>query len=313
MRFVPPFDALSAGKELSGRYELPKRAEQLQKLLRRAPEKVEWVLRSHIGAPVYHDDALERDNLDEYLAGLSLVHIIGYPAEEYEALGLDRDMVSWQLDNRSVRRFFEKHYPTAVSVLLRAQLTGELRESYLHQLWAEQHRSEWADCVRQFLALDATFLIPGAMNDFVSLLDDYRVHHLWRSDLKWALEKPKRLAAFLEDPNGRQLIEGMQAFFEFSDDLDDLLGSMNEIPMTRGLMWLHFGYWYGAGGERMRDVAEWVEQCIEHTTDAEARLDAFDLRAAFERLTDFGGYPAKLLQSNHDVLARWLKHANVRG
>jgi hypothetical protein len=146
------------------------------------------------------------------------------------------------------------------------------------------------------------------------------MYDYWLSELQEALGNSRRMTGWLQDEGGRCLLEGMEDFLEFSEDLDGLLASMVGFPLHRGLFWLNFGYWYGGGGERMRDVADWIAEAISSLPITEPVdedvAEVADkpspirrMREVIERLTDFDGYPARTIEVCAKPLVRWCHYA----
>lgn len=284
-------------------------------------KEIKVQLRSHLEKPIFSSEIPARENLDELLAGLAVLHISGVDsADDLEELGVSADAVLGVVRNQHVKRYYEKHYPFAGPILLRESLEGNQR--YCAQLIREQVHPTWTSSVSAFLLLDAVFKALGPMQDFLSLLDGFEVKGVRLEHLYSAVGSKLLMRRWLRSGKRTQILVGMQDFFSFSEQLDTLLAQSAETPLLRGQVWLHFGYWYGGGGERMRSVAsriaeslkELVAEDAEEAKVAVARADLQPhyekLRVILERLTG-PTYPQALFSTFPDELGRWMRSAQV--
>lgn len=322
--FQPPSADLELGSQIIHRYALQRRLRAAMQMMKRPG--LSRLLRSHLDRPIKASEIAHRDNLDELLAGLSVLYIAGLGgADALAALDLDPDDISDLLGDDDVRRYYEAYYPTALPVLLRANFSTEF--FYEGVLYAERERAEWPAIFRRFMLLDAVFNANGSLDLFLALLDDYRVRGMGFNDLRIALADEHAMRRWISRPYRRSVLEGMEDFLLFSEDLNAFLESLDEFPILRGAIWLHYSYWYGTGGERMQDMVEWLLKALEHVTafDMLKTLDhaaVFDeevsdlsqrqnLRRAIECLTDPLKYPNKILSLVEPELQRWLLHSGI--
>jgi hypothetical protein len=297
--------------ELSQRHELHRRLGRVERLLNRNDPEPQWVLRHHEDEPIGPREVRKRDNLDYLLDGLSAMYIGGAASARHldeQQLGAER--VLDVLANEDVARYFEKHYPIAVPVLLRSDLENDLPKGWRRRIQAERALPQWQDAYLRFLDLDAALASEGSpFVDFMTLLDEISVRGLWLSDLRRALNDMDELKSWVKSKTGRSLLEGFQDFFEFSESLDDLLQDLNELPLHRGMVWMHFGYWYGGGGRRMRKAAKWLVDALRKLPNIDRSADTEALKALMARLTDPAFYASGTILLAEDSLRRWRQHA----
>ncbi|WP_066808964.1 hypothetical protein [Sphingomonas asaccharolytica] len=297
--------------QIAHRYRLADRMRRALKMLDR--DDVGHLLRSHLDETIEWNEIKKRENLDELLAGLSLLHIAGLDRrDDLAGVGLRLSDVLKLLDHPSVARYFEDTYPFAPPVLLRESFENPACNSYLEHLAEERAAEGWLTAFRQFLNLDAAFNASDPLELFLGLLDSYVIYGFDLDDLKRALCDEERMRRLLSRKRGRRVLEGLQDFFEFSEDLDEALAHWDRFPLFAGLVWLHYGYWYGAGGQRMRDVASWLESTIEQIVKRDGGQEALardaQLHATMGRLTALGGYPKLVLRECALPLERWRLH-----
>ena len=298
---------------IAHRYQLPERMERALRMIEHGPTRK--LLRSHLDRTVSGKEIKERDNLDELLAGISILHIGGLDTPQVlQSIGINADEVLDLLEHPDVARYFESYYPYAPPVLARAAYRDVGASEYVRRLAIERHGKSWTAVFDRFLLLDASFNAPGPLEDFLAILDDYTIRDFDISDLEKAFRSEKQMARFLGHRMGRWLAEGLQDFLEFSDDLDSFLASCEDAPIFRGLVWLNYGYWYGAGGERIRQVSRWMIETLnklveEPTIDDRSGLERSNqLNGTMERLVALEHYPREILQTCHCQLDRWLHH-----
>ncbi|HEX8215346.1 MAG TPA: hypothetical protein VF582_07745 [Allosphingosinicella sp.] len=303
---------LDTARQVAHRYRLNKRLRVARRMTYR--ENLRHLLRSYEEETVAGDEITLRDSLDELLAGLSVLHLAGLDRPEIlDEIGIAQDQVLGLLDHRDVARYFESTYPFAPPVLLREAAVDPGGADYVAALSEERFTEGWSEAFQQFLMLDAAFNAPGPLEDFLSLLDGYTIKGYDLDDLKGAFRREHKMARLLEKKAGRRMLEGLQDFLDFSGELDRLLSQWTRFPLFAGLVWLHYGYWYGAGGKRMRQVAKWLRDTLDQVAAREAGMDEGMLKrplpptAVVNRLTDLNGYPRALLTSCAGPLRQWRK------
>lgn len=295
------------------RYKLPERLRSVEYALHESGLPPHQVFASHRGNPIRWPLTKYRAQLDEFFGGFSALHLGCLDsAETLGSIGLDPKRVLSILSQPDIRRYYADYYPYAPPFLVSASLTTGLPEPYLEASAGECADERWQCEYQRFLCLDARFVADGPLGDFLSLLDDYLVHGFSRADLRQALAEPRLLKEWLEDDDRRALVEGMQDFFEFSEDLHLHLSSLDDFPLHRGLIWLHFAYWYGNGGERMRRVAAWVKDALnlmpaEQSGDEAAA--ASRLEDVMSDLTDPNRFADFAIKSAGDCLGEWRANA----
>lgn len=283
-----------------------------------------WLLRSHLEESIRGKEVKQRDNLDELLAGLSILHIGGFNTpEQYEELSLNGEFVRDVLEQRDVCRFYEAYYPYAPPILLR-EVLRDPNSDYAIAFAAERQRAGWPAQFAQFMVLDAMFNAPGPLETFLSILNSYVINGIGLADLRKAFLSEKQMERLLKHETGRKLVEGVQDFFEFSEELEEFLDACDDYPLFRAVVWLNYGYWYGGGGKRMRDVAAWTRELVGKLYDrpverglkdlhlselVQEELDQADrLSATMARLTDLTSFAQPVLFLCQDKLARWIRH-----
>lgn len=297
-----------AAAEIASRYGLQERSRRVQRMLTSRRPRPEKILRHHEDDPIKNDEVLVRDNLDDVLSAWSVMFVGGaFDDESRAAMRWAKPFVHSILDHPDVARYYEKHYPLALPVLLNANLEARLSADWNSQVEYERSRSDWADAFVRFVELDSAFNHENPFTDFLALIDEIRVRGYWLNDLKRALSDADDLQDMLDDPNGQRLLEGLQDFVEFSEALDELLRDSAKLPIHRGMFWLHFGYWYGGGGKRMRRIIRWLTAALERRPDFVGQTN--EMNDLFERLTDPNRYAKETISVARVPLDRWIKHA----
>lgn len=273
------------------------------------------VFRSHLattGDHVSNREASHRAALDLLLGGLSALHMGGLGALSAthvpEAVRLD-----WAsfLEAEPIRAYYEQHYPFAPPLLIRASFRNELPPSYRVQWCRELDQEAFLSSYRQFLHLDAHFVASDVIGDFLELIDDFYVRGDHLEDFSAALKSPSRLVRWLGAKDDRwRLIEAMASFFDFAQDLDGFLSELR-LPILRGHIWLHYAYWFGVGGARMIDVANWLRESAAHIQEASSNRTAETLLVALKRLADPTCYASELLTLTEDILSPWRTATNI--
>jgi hypothetical protein len=303
--------------QIAGRYRLRDRLGRALRMVEYEPTA--RLLRSHLDRSIEWNEVKARDSLDELLAGLSVLHIGGLDDDgTLHRLGLDAQGIVELLQHRDVARYFESYYPYAPPILFRESQLGGTAQEYVQYLGKERQRPEWRIAFDRFLLLDAAFNATGALQDFLGILDDYTIGDFDLADLEVAFRDERRMRRFLGQMMGRRLVQGLQDFIEFSDDLASFLKECEDLPLFRGLVWLNYGYWYGAGGERMREVTRWLtgtlqKVALEAVDSAGPDSDrTFRLAIIMDSLTDLDGFPREILQACGKQLHRWSYHVGAR-
>lgn len=313
------FTPLGGGvaNQIGHRYQLRKRMDRAVQMIEHEPTVS--LLRSHLDRTIEWKEAKLRDNLDELLAGLSVLHIGGLDDDAtLYRLGLDPELMVELLEHRDVARYFEAYYPYAPPVLLRESRPGGSAREYAERLDRERGQAGWRAAFNRFLLLDTTFNVTGPLEDFLAVLDDYTIDDFDLSDLEDAFRDERRMRRFLGHRTGRRLAQGLQDFLEFSVGLASLLSECEGLPLFRGLIWLHYGYWYGAGGERMREVARWLTRTLEKVALEQPEFEGPSLErsghlaATMYMLTDLDGFPREILQTCSEQLERWSYHVGMQ-
>ncbi|RVH34283.1 hypothetical protein CN211_16025 [Sinorhizobium meliloti] len=233
-----------------------------------------------------------RAQLDLLLGALSALHIGGLQAEGAEIWRDPEGEFVWELlCHPAVIAYYERHYPSAPPLLLRA--AGDRR-------LPDPNRSQWQAELEQE-GFDAAYR--------PRLLDDFYVFDTHIDEFSRVLEQPARLEGWLTRPDRWQLLEGMASFYEFALDLDQYLAAL-EFPMLRGHVWLHFAYWFGNGGARMEEVALWLQNAVAHAA-ADESIDGAELGEALARLRAPQRYPLVLIEQTAEVLGPWLESSGV--
>ncbi|WKL39115.1 hypothetical protein Q1M64_06010 (plasmid) [Sinorhizobium meliloti] len=125
--------------------------------------------------------------------------------------------------------YYERHYPFAPPLLLRAAGDRRLPDTYRSQWQAELEQEGFDAAYRQFLHLNARFISNDVIGYFIELLDDFYVFDTHIDEFRRVLEQPARLGGWLTRPDRWQLLEGMASFYEFALDLDQYLAAL-EFP-----------------------------------------------------------------------------------
>ncbi|AEH82548.1 hypothetical protein [Sinorhizobium meliloti] len=256
------------------------------------------------------EDVVWREQLDLLLGALSALHIGGLQAEGAEIWRDPEGQFVWELlCHPAVIAYYERHYPFAPPLLLRAAGDRRLPDTYRSQWQAELEQEGFDAAYRQFLHLNARFISNDVIGYFIELLDDFYVFDTHIDEFRRVLEQPARLGGWLTRPDRWQLLEGMASFYEFALDLDQYLAAL-EFPMLRGHVWLHFAYWFGNGGARMEEVALWLQNAVAHAAEDES-IDGAELGEALARLRAPQRYPLVLIEQTAEVLGPWLESSGV--
>ncbi|MBD9541305.1 hypothetical protein IB276_17765 [Ensifer sp. ENS04] len=251
-----------------------------------------------------------REALDLLLGGLSALHIGGLQANDAEVWRDPESRSVWNwLCHPAVVAYYERHYPFAPPLLIRAAGEGRLPEAYRAQWQTELAQDGFAAAYRQFLHLNARFIADDVIGHFIALLDDFRVFGTRLDDFRQVLEQPRQLEEWLAQEARWKLLDGMASFYEFTLDLDGYLASL-EFPVLRGHVWLHFAYWLGNGGSRMEEVALWLQNDAAHIA-AYKPIAGAELSGALARLRDPKQYPEALIVQTADLLRPWLESSGV--
>ena len=203
----------------------------------------------------------------------------------------------------------------ALPLLLRKCLRGD--GEYRWAMLAERSRERWSEHFARFVALDATFRADASIRSFLALLDDepYSVASL--EDLHTALADRGAMRLWLERPRLTSILEGLQDLLSFSEGLDELLASLAEEPIFRGLVWMKYGRWYGAHGVRLLEIVERLCRTLDVVAaqrepqrsaiaEPEPVVDREELLLTIViRLTDVNRYPRELLAISDGLLDRW--------
>lgn len=295
-------------QKIAHRYDFKRRMRRARRMIEDKPTR--RLLRSHLDGTIEWEEIKERDNLDELLACLSVLHVSGFDTRDtLKSLDVEVEDLLDLLEHPDVARYFEAYYPFAPPILVRASYSDREAVEYVERLAHERQQAGWSAAFQQFLALDAVFNATGPLEDFLGVMDDYTIHDFDLADIRKALHSRPQMRRFLSHKMGRRLTEGLQDFYDFSEDLDSFLASCADYPMFRGLVWLNYGYWYGAGGDRMSEVVRWIFDALTKHPDPVAdpsRMEHF--RSIIERLTDLRGYPNEVLKACAPQLERWLYH-----
>lgn len=308
-------------QEVAGSYRLNSHIASVRRVLsERSKMDPDEVFRAHWKDEtdvVEQPDVGFRVHLDQLLGAISALHIGGFgsTATEDPSKSEMRELLS-VLEHSAVKRYYLEFYPYAPPVLAVLSWLGKVPDSYSRRRRQEQSENDWEAHYRSFLHLDAKFTARSKMSDFLDLIDDYEVNGIWLEDLCEAFSSPRRLERFARRRTNLNMLEGLDAFLMFSRELDSYLASLDGLPILRGHVWLHFAYWYGNGGEHMRDVVGWVWDAVLEASREAKQTDriseiASESRDCIQRLSDPLLYPEKLFRLVDGALAEWAGEAGL--
>lgn len=300
-------------RDVERAYAVREKVDNLEPVLRLSKVNPYEVFRSHLLAPndeITGKDLEWRAELDLLLGALSALHAGGLEARIPRGQHKPDGLFIWELlCHPAVSAYYEKHYPLAPPLLVRAAGEGSLPDKY-RQLWQKElDQKGFVDAYRQFLHLDARFIANDVIGHFIELMDDFYVFDTHISEFRDVLQQPALLRLWLDRPDRWQLLEGMASFYEFALDLDRYLATVT-FPMLRGHVWLHFAYWFGNGGVRMQEVALWLKAGIA-LAPAQDSVGDIGLADALQRLRNPHFYPLALIEQTAGVLGPWLQSTGV--
>lgn len=206
------------------------------------PKQLAHLLRSHENESVTDpDEQADRDAFDDLLAFSAILELaleLRYVDPPPEVL---RDSLRQLLEHRSVRPYYERHYPLLLPQLLRQRLAGG-RYYQAHQgplqLAAFQRAVE----------LDTRLMRHEDVIVFLSLADGFWLDGTSRHDLLALAREPRALLKALTRRKKRGILDhaanGLRQFLFLTDGLHRLLTTLDEDPVFQSALWHHFGYWY---------------------------------------------------------------------
>jgi hypothetical protein len=308
--------------EVARSHDLDKHVAAVRRVLsprsKHIPEKVFRWHRATWDDVIEQPDIGYRVHLDELLSALSALNAGGLNSGLNKSLPLKalaplREI----LTHSAVQPYYERYYPYAPPILVLDVWDDRLDEAYKRQWRLEQRKKDWETHYRGFLHLDAKFAARSKMTDFLDLLDEYSVDGIWLEDLREGLRTPETLRRFLGVSGNFKIIEGLDAFLAFSNELDRYLAALDDLPVLRGHVWLHFAYWYGNGGDQMRDVADWLWKSVSRSApgDGSAPSRTIELglqtREMIKRVADPFLYPRELFELAPKSLGLWADRAGL--
>jgi hypothetical protein len=288
-------------QELLRRYEVQERSARIAEFLSSTRgARIERTLRSHRKAPIVRKAEIDiRDNLDELLAGCSLLEILSYLSPDPPDLPAALvQTLQTTLMHPDVRRYYEHNYPIVLPQLFRDRLLNRLPASY-HNAPAPNPGASSA-CLVTLLDLDRRQSQDQPLVMFLALLDGYRMNGWWLEDVLKEMSSKEALARVLqrdaETPPGEPreplavALEGFDSFLRYAEELHDLL-LRTEGELHGSLAWLAHSYFYGESAETIGLTFRRVRKLLDIWADGSkqglvAASQAEHLRQLFKALRD---------------------------
>lgn len=156
------------------------------------------------------------------------------------------------LENRYVRRYYEKFYPEKMPQLFRCRLSGTNR--VIEEI--EPHDLNLTIMV--FLDLDRRFMETLDDGYLLRMLDSFTIEGFRFCDVVDLISLPDRfinhllLAPEKRDARSRALNE-LSLFMQFCFDLRQLLLQTKSYPLVQSAMWYHYSYWFDILGNELNE------------------------------------------------------------
>jgi hypothetical protein len=260
--------------------------------------------RSHLTRKISALESKYRTAVDELLEMCSLLSIVsGDLAGALCRSSQPGEVISEILRHAAIERYMTIHYSMIYGLLARADLEGRLSSNLLAADRRERADEGWSLALQRFLSLNAQLLSDDSLLDFLFLLDDHFVANTHIAELQKAFDSKARMKRWLA-PRGRdQLLDGLARLLNFAEALHALLDDLTAFPVLRGRIWLHYSYWLGHGGPRVRETMAWVVHAIEKTDADDKTATAELLQATFRDLTDPRRFASELLELARPIVA----------
>jgi len=200
---------------------------------------------------------------DEWLAEVSLLFLgwlSGYASSTVDTPQAESILAI--LGHRSMRPYYESHYPVALPWLFRQQLQGEL------QIEPEQAPGAF----EYFINLYERFKNDRELICFLNFLDGYQFGRgeatVGIETVADAFSNPDRIvdAIFKPKPQATALDEaiiGLLRFATFSTTLHEFLLECESMPMLQSGFWFFYAFWYR---EFKKDVKEVSVRAIQRAS-----------------------------------------------
>lgn len=263
------------------------------------PEGALELYRLHSDRGISPNESLFRTSLDQLIEMCSLVSIIS--VNLHSALK-NRDVPTQKiltiLGHPAVERYMTVFYPMAYGTLARADLEGHLPQRFRSKDQIERSSVGWGNNLERFLTLNAQFLSDDALLEFLFLLDDHVVADTHIAELQRSFANADEMARWLDRPGRHALLDGLARMLDFCESLHGLLGDSANFPILQGRIWLHYSYWLGNGGARVRQTTQWLVKALSEIDrpEDETRSAIMALESTFLDLTSIDRYAGTLLE-----------------
>jgi hypothetical protein len=317
--------------EIMARYSVGPTLDRVRRLLNLLPEARAEILRYHETRPVWDEEELEyRGALDEVLGLVSAVEVIAIAAGELPDLPHNLALaLQATLEDAEVQQYYEVYYPIALPTLFREQLDalkqGISQDPSLMALARIDtgNRNGLDDaglaCLISFFELDSRLTRGIALPFFLDLMDDYVMDGVSMDDVLDIVEDPDRYEAVALMPTSKGTkfekrgVQGLEDFLSFSADLKRLLSRLQERPMLRAAIWLHYCYWFGNGSNTVRRAAHELRKRLKNwsqraQSEEEVGIIDRETEAITETLidlTDWKKYAGPLVEAAAPRLRHW--------
>jgi len=262
------------------------------------PSYTAELFRIHSDRVIAPHETEYRTSVDELIEMCSLISIFtGDLATALRTRDMPEIDILRILRNKAIERYMTVYYPMSYGILARADLEGSLPSEFRSADSEERSDPAWGLALQRFLALNAQLLSDSSLLDFLFLLDDHVVHGTHITELQRAFANSERMAAWLDREERVALLDGLGRMLDFSEALRELLEDLTELPILRGRIWLHYSYWLGNGGARVRDTTDWLARALQSTALAQSDKDSASraLEITFARLTSARQYAGQVL------------------
>jgi hypothetical protein len=221
-------------------------------IARREHMQLANVLRDHHRQSVYSPrERFLRAGVDDLLLCYSVLEI----AALTRFIGEPDGGAFWEeaksiLGNTQVRNYYEKFYPVSLPQLLRVRLSSAHGR-------VETNSESLPNLFLEFLALDRRFMVTLNDSFLLSMLDSFTIRgHRFSDIVKLIAEPEEFIRRLLLPPGSReipdQVLQDFSHFLQFSIDLHNLLGDLQNYPLVQSEIWSHYSYWFGIIGEKLQ-------------------------------------------------------------
>jgi len=315
--------------EVIARYRVQSAISAVLKLLKKDEAAQMWALRDWAEEPIWDEEEIEiREALDKTLELVGCLEVISVASGCIPELPHPlSEQLATILQAKSVKAFYQQHFPTALPVLFSARLEperGSPKTGFLNFQRAAARESKTdaenrnAGIILSFLEIDRRFSRGKALGVFLSLLDEFSYDGDFDLDeLLKLLDDPDEFARRVLRRKGsslkRQALQGLEDFLEFCVDIERLLTRLEDRPLLRAAIWLNYGYWFGTGGKGVRrashrlqnQLSQWTPRLRTEGLDVAALIAIGDMAETLNSLTEWEKYASPLVLVARPLLNQW--------